>query len=201
MSEHVTNTGSGQRITTNYEPQERTNYEGTAKGDSRREGESRVEQNRRLRDESRNRVSSRPDSHENLKKEKKRKAEVEDKLIAGREKVRDRQVTEEFRESDRKKKEKAATAASNPKPSGPIDNIGRSVSRYVGQNNGMPVWMNPPGKNGMPIWMTGGGGGKMPAWVMGGPAPWEPKAAKRAPPRRHRNPPQPKSTRPAWIKW
>ena len=201
MSETYT-TKSGQTITTNYEPQERTNYEGTAKGDSRKQGESRVEQNRRLRDESRAKVSSRSDSRENLTKEKKRKGDVERKIIAGRDSVIDRQNAEEEKESKQKKKVKSTKQHREP---GPIDNLGRNVSGYISRNNGQPSWLFPQGGkkgkgNNMPQWIAGGyGGGKMPSWVLGGPAPWE--EPKKATPRKARRVPAPKSTRPAWIRW
>lgn len=200
MSETYT-TKSGQKVTTNYEPQERTYYEGSAKGDSRKEGESRVEQNRRIREESRTKVSSRPDSRENLKKEKKRKGEVEQKIVAGRDRVIDRQNAEEEAES---KKKKAGATKQHREP-GPIDNLGRNVSGYVSRNNGMPTWLLPQGGkkgkgNNMPQWIAGGyGSGKIPAWVMGGPAPWDPAPAKTS--RKVKKVPVPKSTRPAWIRW
>ena len=57
-----------QKVTTYYEKKSRSNYEGTAKGDDRREGEGRVEQNRRKREEAKTRASSRPDSYESLAK-------------------------------------------------------------------------------------------------------------------------------------
>ena len=78
----------GNRITTNYEKKPRTEYEGTARGDSRKKGESRVEQNRRLREESRTIASSRPDSHASIEKETKRKKEAHAKIDENIEKVK-----------------------------------------------------------------------------------------------------------------
>ena len=108
MTEETTYEGT-QKVTTNYERKPKTTYEGTARGDDRREGESRVEQNRRKRDEAKSLGSSitasRPDSRESLKKEKKRKYEVEENITSEADKVRSRQVIEDLRESSAKKKQ------------------------------------------------------------------------------------------------
>ena len=166
MTEETTYEGT-QKVTTNYERQPKTTYEGTARGDDRREGESRVEQNRRKRDEARSLGSSltasRPDSRESLKKEKKRKYEAEENIASEADKVRSRQVIEDLRESSAKKKQ---AQKQTPREPTIFQNIGSGVGHYVDARRGPPVWMGVG--SGTPAFLRMSGPTRLPGWVMGG---------------------------------
>jgi hypothetical protein len=142
MSETKVNS-AGQKVTTYYAPEEKTNYYGDAKGDSRKPGESRVEQNRRLRDEDRAKVSSRSDSRENLAKEKTRKVKAEETIRRGAERVKDRQDTVEFAEIAVAKPAQKKSAAKDQ--SLPPAYRGMPAIMGAGGNfNGMPAWLQQP---------------------------------------------------------
>ena len=168
-------TGTGQKVTTHYAKEERTAYEGNAKGDSRKEGESRVEQNRRLREESRAVVSSRPDARENVEKETKRKKAAHEKIDTEVERVRGRQVVEELEETAVKKKK-----APKQQRSEPISNhIGNRIPAALGGMGGAPSWIN-RGMGTPPALMMRSG--SPPPWLFGKAPAAKATKGKRAPP-------------------
>lgn len=174
-----------QKVTTYYEKKPRSYYEGTAKGDDRREGESRVEQNKRKREEARTRASSRPDSYESLAKEKKRKTGAEETIRSEAERVRSRQVIEELRESSAKKKQARAI----PREPSLHQNIGSGVKQYVDARRGPPTWMGVG--SGTPAFLRMQGPSRLPDWVMGAPSTALPiKRGKRSPPARNNGLPE-----------
>ena len=184
-----------QKITTHYEKKPRTEYEGTARGDDRKAGESRVEQNQRKRAESKSRVSSRPDSWDSQKKEKARKTSVNDDIERKRQKIEDKQFVDEFaaktkkeEAAERKKEAKAerlerrteqldyedarfARAQRRKQPSGTnpfAALVGGQMPSWMGGGGGLPPsmkWGNSP----VPPALRMGGSGKPPAWMMGFP--------------------------------
>ncbi len=176
MTDETTFEGT-QKVTTSYERKPRTTYEGTARGDDRREGESRVEQNKRKRDEARSLGSSitasRPDSRESLKNEKKRKYESEENITSEAEKVRSRQVIEDLRESSAKKKQSQKQAPREPNI---FQNMGAGVGHYVDSRRGPPVWMGVG--SGTPAFLRMSGPSRLPGWVTGGSPPTAPAAHK-----------------------
>ena len=154
-------TKSGQKITTYYTPTEKRDADGALTEDTRKPGESRVEQNRRLREESRAAVSSRPDSRENLEKEAKRKKAAHEKIDSDVERVRSRQVIEELEESAAKRKKTSKKQQRRE----PISNqIGSRIPAALGGGT-PPTWLR-GGSGKMPAWMMGGSG-QLPPWVMG----------------------------------
>lgn len=180
-----------QKVTTYYEKKSRSNYEGTAKGDDRREGESRVEQNRRKREEAKTRASSRPDSYESLAKEKKRKTGAEETIKSEAERVRSRQVIEELRESSAKKKQVKA----QPREPSLYQNIGSGVKHYVDARRGPPVWMGIG--SGTPAFLRIQGPSRLPDWAMGAPNPALPASRKKG----RCSPPDRNNGLPEWFRY
>jgi len=160
----------GNKVTTHYDKKPRTEYEGTARGDSRKKGESRVDQNRRLREEAREVSSTRPDSRQSIKKEKVRKEKVEDEIAGNARKVRYKQEMEEEAEEETPKPRKQKSQPSINQ------RVGSRIAPALGGMGGAPAWLNRGG--GTPAFMRMGnaplpaaygmGMNKPPGWLFGG---------------------------------
>lgn len=171
MSE-TTHTGSGQKITTYYARKEKRDAALT--GDTRKPGESRVEQNRRLRDESRAMVSDRPDSRENVEKESKRRKAAHQKIDEEAAIVRGRQYDEEMEEREVVRKSKKQQRQ-QPRETLP-QHIGNRIPAAIGGMRGVPIWLN-QGPARTPPWMRAGPG-NLPPWFLGGSNPLVPRTQK-----------------------
>lgn len=180
---------NGQKVTTYYvkEPKE-------SKRDDRREGESRVEQNRRKREEARVVISERPDSRESLTKESKRKEKSEATIKENVEKVKDKQFEEEYLTP---KKVEASRKAS-PTKQAPEKRYVGNAGRYISQNMGAPVWM---GMHSRPPVFMNMGPSRLPPWVMGGSSPMASPVASSKRSKRRQTSSTPTSWLPPWFRY
>lgn len=168
-----------QKIITHYEKKPRPEYGGTARGDDRKTGESRVEQNRRKREEAKMVSSERPDSRESIRKEKTRKEGAERDIRSKRDAVADAQSATEWNEkvskkeaAQRKKEEKEERISRRKEQLDFEDERYRRQQTRSGNSSspfatiaggGMPSWMNMGG--GLPGAMRAGPGRLPPAYT------------------------------------